>query len=60
MENKNDVQLLDEFVVRYSELSNEISKVIIGQKCGKRSFNFYFLWWTLFVGRSSWSCKKHY
>ena len=32
MENKNDVQLLDEFVVRYSELSNEISKVIIGQE----------------------------
>ena len=32
MENKNDVQLLDEFVVRYSELSNEIAKVIIGQE----------------------------
>ena len=32
MENKNDVQLLDEFVVKYSEFTNEISKVIIGQE----------------------------
>ena len=32
MENKNDVQLLDEFVVRYTDFTNEISKVIIGQE----------------------------
>ena len=31
MENNNDVQLLDEFVVKYNNFRTEISKVIVGQ-----------------------------
>ena len=31
MENTNDVQLLDEFVIRYTAFKDEISKVIVGQ-----------------------------
>ena len=32
MENMNDVQLLDKFVVSYNTFKEEISKVIIGQE----------------------------
>ena len=32
MENMNDVQLIDKFVVSYNTFKEEISKVIIGQE----------------------------
>ena len=32
MENMNDVQLLDKFVISYNTFKDEISKVIIGQE----------------------------
>ena len=32
MENMNDVQLLDKFVINYTAFKDEISKIIIGQE----------------------------